>query len=250
MIKAIAIIPARFASTRFPGKPLVMINAKSMIMRVYEQALKAKSLKDVYVATDDVRIYDHVTENGGKVLMTSADHSSGTERCYEAFRILADQKKCFENEIVVNIQGDEPFIKPQQIDEITQLFEYEDTEIATLKKQISNEADIADPNCVKIVSDIHGQALYFSRSPIPFVRDPGEQVLKPGLYFRHIGLYAYRSDILNSICQISPSPLEIAEKLEQLRWLENGFKIRVGTTEYENIAIDTPEDLLKVTNIT
>lgn len=250
MIKAIAIIPARYASTRFPGKPLVMINAKSMIMRVYEQALKAKSLKDVYVATDDVRIYNHVTENSGKVLMTSADHSSGTERCYEAFRILVDQKKCFENEIIVNVQGDEPFIKPQQIDEITQLFEYEDTEIATLKKQISNEADIANPNCVKIVSDIHGQALYFSRSSIPFVRDPGEQVLKSGLYFRHIGLYAYRSDILTSICQISPSPLEIAEKLEQLRWLENGFKIRVGTTEYENIAIDTPEDLLKVTNIT
>ncbi|MGB4204495.1 MAG: 3-deoxy-manno-octulosonate cytidylyltransferase [Bacteroidales bacterium] len=250
MIKAIAIIPARYASTRFPGKPLVMINGKSMIMRVYEQALKAKSLKDVYVATDDVRIFDHVTENGGKVLMTSADHSSGTERCYETFGILLDQKRCSENEIIVNVQGDEPFISPQQIEEITQLFDNEDTEIATLKKQINNEADIADPNCVKIVCDIHGQALYFSRSPIPYIRDAGEQMLKPGLFFRHIGLYAYRSDILRSICQLRPSSLEMAEKLEQLRWLENGYKIRVGTSDYENISIDTPDDLLKVTNIT
>lgn len=250
MKKAIAIIPARFGSVRFPGKPLAMIHGKSMIMRVYEQALKAGSLKDVIVATDDQRIFDHVIQNSGKVLMTSVYHNSGTERCLEAFQILLDGKKCTDKEIIVNIQGDEPFIHPEQINELVGLFDQPGTEIATLKMKITNDADISNHNCVKVVTKICGQALYFSRSPIPFIRDSlRENQESKDLYYKHIGMYAYRSDILKSICQLKPSALEMAEKLEQLRWLEHGYKIRVKMTGYESVAIDTPDDLSKVTNI-
>ncbi len=250
MSKGIAIIPARFGSVRFPGKPLVMIHGKSMIMRVYEQALKAGSLKDVIVATDDQRIYDHVFQNNGKVLMTSVYHNSGTERCLEAFQILLAGKKCTDKEIIVNIQGDEPFIHPEQIDELVGMFGQPDTEIATLKKKITNDAEISNINCVKVVTKICGHALYFSRSPIPFLRDSlHENQENKDVYYKHIGMYAYRSDILQSICQLRPSKLEMAEKLEQLRWLEHGYNIRVKITGYESMAIDTPDDLSKVTNI-
>jgi 3-deoxy-manno-octulosonate cytidylyltransferase (CMP-KDO synthetase) len=250
MNQAIAIIPARYASSRFPGKPLLDIKGKSMIMRVYEQACKAHRLKDVFVATDDQRIFDHVNQSGGQAIMTSTHHSSGTERCLEAFRVLVHKKKCKANEIILNIQGDEPFIEPTQINSLVKLFERSEVEIASLIKKIADTEQLNNPDCVKVVAGKNLQALYFSRSPIPFIRDPNEKErLSPVLYFKHIGMYAYRSHILSQICNLPPTPLEKAEKLEQLRWLENGFSIHLEITEHESIAIDSPADLLKVTNI-
>ena len=251
MQKAIAIVPARYASSRFPGKPLVEINGKSMIMRVYEQAIKAGSLKDVYVATDDERIFSHVTENGGKVLMTSAHHSSGTERCLEAFETLKNLGKCMSSEVIVNIQGDGPFIKPEQINALVALFSNPEVKIASLMKKISNPEEHTDPNCVKVVTGKHKQALYFSRASLPYIRDENAGNLKSShTIYKHIGMYAYRSAVLQEICRFEPTPLEQAEKLEQLRWLGHGFTIHMEITEHESIAIDTPADLLKVTNIT
>jgi len=249
MRKAIAIIPARYASTRFPGKPLVEIKGKSMIMRVYEQALKASMLKEVYVATDDHRIYDHVTRQGGKAIMTAVHHTSGTERCLEAFYLLQKEKGFPDDEIIINIQGDEPFIHPDQIDSLIQLFARPEVNIASLMKIITDQAEIHNPACVKVVAGVHKQALYFSRSPVPFIRNDEENQNSPGIYFKHIGMYAYRSKVLEEICKLKPTPLETTEKLEQLRWLENGYTIHLETTEHESIAIDFPADLLKVTNI-
>ncbi|HHN48776.1 MAG TPA: 3-deoxy-manno-octulosonate cytidylyltransferase [Bacteroidales bacterium] len=250
MQKAIAIIPARYASTRFPGKPLVDIQGKSMIMRVYAQAAKADLLKNVFVATDDRRIYDHVIQHQGQAIMTAAHHNSGTERCLEAFGILVHKKKCTANEIILNIQGDEPFIEPAQIDALVKLFERPGVNIASLIKKMSGPEEINNPDCVKVVATQNLQALYFSRSPIPFIRDlDDEKRFSSGLYFKHIGMYAYRSHVLSEICSLQPSPLEKAEKLEQLRWLENGFSIHLELTAHESIAIDSPGDLLKVTNI-
>ena len=249
MRKAIAIIPARYASTRFPGKPLVEIKGKSMIMRVYEQALKASMLKDVYVATDDHRIYEHVARQGGKAIMTAVYHTSGTERCLEAFYLLQKEKILSDDEIIINIQGDEPFIHPDQIDSLIQLFARPEVNIASLMKSITDEAEINNPGCVKVVAGVHKQALYFSRSPVPFIRNAEENQNPPENYFKHIGMYAYRSKVLEEICKLKPAPLEITEKLEQLRWLENGYTIHMETTEHESIAIDSPADLLKVTNI-
>ncbi len=245
MQKAIAIIPARYASTRFPGKPLVDIKGKSMIMRVYEQAAKADLLKNVFVATDDRRIYDHVIQHQGQAIMTATHHNSGTERCLEAFGILVHKKKCTANEIILNIQGDEPFIEPAQIDALVKLFERPEVNIASLIKKMSDPEEIKNPDCVKVVASKNFQAMYFSRAAIPFSRDAKDKTP----YFRHIGMYAYRSQTLTRICNLEPSPLEMAEKLEQLRWLENGFTIHLETTEHESIAIDSPADLLKVTNI-
>lgn len=249
MKKAIAFIPARYASSRFPGKPLARINGKSMIMRVYEQATKAELLKDVFVATDDQRIFDHVSQYGAKVLMTSEHHNSGTERCLEAYGKLLANGLCTPDEIILNIQGDEPFIRPGQIDALVKMFSDPNIRIATLMKGITDAEELQNPGCVKVVCNRHGQALYFSRAPIPFHRDGIDADNFPkDMYYKHIGMYAFRSSTLAEICSLPASRLENIEKLEQLRWLEHGFSIHVEATHYESIAIDYPQDLLKVTN--
>lgn len=238
----IGIIPARYASTRFPGKPLAKINGKSMIQRVYEQV--SLVLKDVYVATDDKRIFDEVIRFGGKAVMTSDQHKSGTDRCFEAYTKINNDKK-----VIINIQGDEPFIHPSQLEAICQCFENENTQIATLVKPFKQEDKIEDlfnPNSPKVVLNKQNEAIYFSRSVIPYLRGiQQEDWLKNHTYFKHIGLYAYRADVLKEITLLPQSELEKAESLEQLRWIENGYRIKVGKTDIETIGIDTPEDLEK-----
>jgi 3-deoxy-manno-octulosonate cytidylyltransferase (CMP-KDO synthetase) len=237
----IGIIPSRFASTRFPGKPLADIGGKSMVQRVYEQA--SKVLTHVYVATDDMRIFDAVTKFGGKVVMTDSHHQSGTDRCAEAVKnISAQLDKTFE--VVVNIQGDEPFIAPEQIELLCRCFDNKLTDIATLVKPIDQNDIVFDPNKPKVVIGAQGQALYFSRSPIPHLRGiPQSEWHLKHTYLQHIGLYAYRTTILNAITVMPTSLLETAESLEQLRWIENGLRIAVEQTKHESIGIDTPEDL-------
>jgi 3-deoxy-manno-octulosonate cytidylyltransferase (CMP-KDO synthetase) len=225
------IIPARYASSRFPGKPLALIGNKPMIQRVYEQA--GKSLDLVYVATDDKRIYDTVINFGGKAIMTSPDHQSGTDRCAEAVnRITGETGKMID--IVINIQGDEPFIKPEQIDLLMKCFTGERVEIATLVRRSEPGEDIFDPNQPKVILNSKGDAIYFSRAAIPFIRDAEKS-----------DLYAYRTETLKKITLLARSPLEISESLEQNRWIENGFRIRTAVTLWENIGIDTPDDLEK-----
>jgi 3-deoxy-manno-octulosonate cytidylyltransferase (CMP-KDO synthetase) len=239
---AIGIIPARYGSTRFPGKPLIDIQGKSMIQRVYEQAKKVSSLSKVIVATDDQRIYDAVIAFGGEVVMTSENHQSGTDRCKEA---LNNSGGSFD--VVVNIQGDEPFIDPEQIAQVVQAFADENTEIATLVKLIEDSEELFNPNKPKVLIDENDFAIYFSRAVLPYQRGV-EQIdwIENFNYYKHIGLYAYRSDVLDEITQISPSRLELAEGLEQLRWIENGYKIKVAITETESISIDAPEDLKQI----
>ncbi len=239
-MRVIGIIPARYGSTRFPGKPLAMIGEKTMIRRTYEQALRS-SLDDVVVATDDERILQEVQSFGGKAVMTRSDHRSGTDRCREALDLTGDP--C---EAVVNIQGDEPFIDPRQIDQVAELIRHEDVGIATLARKISDPERLSNPNTVKVVLDRQGNALYFSRHPIPYVRGTElQQWLQKTNFYQHIGLYAYRSDVLHRITEMSAGVLEQAESLEQLRWLENGLRIRVAVTELApTYAIDTPDDLL------
>jgi 3-deoxy-manno-octulosonate cytidylyltransferase (CMP-KDO synthetase) len=240
MSALLAIIPARYASTRFPGKPLADIKGKSMIQRVYEQVGKASRITGVVVATDNLLIYDHVKAFGGNVVMTSEKHPSGTDRCYEA---LALQKEKFD--YVINIQGDEPFIEPEQIDLLAGALNG-DTEIATLAKRITDADSLFNPNVVKVVFSKEGRALYFSRSPIPHQRNkPESDWPAHGIFYKHIGMYAYRSDILERITQLPVSPLEAAESLEQLRWLENGYSITVMETHRESLGIDVPEDISK-----
>lgn len=243
-LKFVAIIPARYASTRFPGKPLVNIGGKTMIQRVYEQV--SKSINAIYVATDDKRIYDTVIAFGGKAIMTSNLHPSGTDRCYEAYTQINENF-----DVIINIQGDEPFIQPEQIEELKKCFDSKGTQIATLVKAIKNEdASLFNPNCPKVVIDKNNNALYFSRSPIPFLRGLNEKVwVNEHIYFKHIGIYAYCSEILKEIVQLPRTTLEIAESLEQLRWLENGYHIKVGYTDVESMGIDTPEDLEKANNL-
>jgi 3-deoxy-manno-octulosonate cytidylyltransferase (CMP-KDO synthetase) len=242
-LRFVAIIPARYASTRFPGKPLVKIGQKTMIQRVYEQVFKV--LNDVYVATDDQRIFEHVQDFGGNVIMTSEQHKSGTDRCYEAFTKLPKQF-----DVVINVQGDEPFIQPEQIIALQNCFEDVSTDIATLAKVfIANDGfeTLQNPNSPKLIVNKRDEAMYFSRSVIPFVR--GAEInnwLSNHSYLKHVGIYAYRANILAEITQLEQTPLEIAESLEQLRWLENGYRIKVGYTDVETIGIDTPEDLEKV----
>jgi 3-deoxy-manno-octulosonate cytidylyltransferase (CMP-KDO synthetase) len=244
----LGIIPARYASSRFPGKPLAMIGRKSMIQRVYEQASKAYSLVDVIVATDDTRIYEHIVSFGGKVFMTDTKHPSGTDRCNEVVQKLKSQGKSFD--VVVNIQGDEPFINPDQIDHLCMAFNRKKTEIATLIKPIREIEELNNPNVVKVVKQNNGQALYFSRYAIPYFRGENmDKALGKTDYFKHIGIYAYRLDVLSKLCELPKSKLEETESLEQLRWLENGFNIQTETTDFESIAVDTPADLLKLTNI-
>ena len=242
-LRFVGIIPARFASTRFPGKPLVNIAGKTMIERVYEQVSKA--LTDVYVATDDKRIFDAVLAFGGKAIMTSDKHRSGTDRCYEAFSKLEEWF-----DVVINVQGDEPFIQPEQIVELQRCFEEPETQIATLAKKITKKDGLEflqNPNNPKLVVNKQNEALYFSRSVIPYRRgaEPENWIsLHP--YLKHVGIYAYRADVLHELTLLEQSPLEIAESLEQLRWLENGYRIKVGFTDVETIGIDTPEDMEKV----
>ncbi|MCC9138364.1 3-deoxy-manno-octulosonate cytidylyltransferase [Pontibacter silvestris] len=240
-MKVLGIIPARYASTRFPGKPLTLINGKSMIQRVYEQAKKSR-LADVIVATDDNRILEHVTGFGSKAVMTSNHHQSGTDRCFEAYQL---NNSAFD--VIINIQGDEPFIKPEQIDLIAACFENPATQLATLIKKVTSAEELFNVNSPKVVISQQKEALYFSRQPIPYCRNiPNDIWHKQHTYYKHIGIYGYRVDILEMITKLPPSALELAESLEQLRWLENGFRITTALTKFETIGIDTPEDLLKV----
>lgn len=244
MSKIIGIIPARYASTRFPGKPLVDIGGKSMIQRVYEQSSKSKLLADVVVATDDEKIKEHVLSFGGKVVMTGSHHQSGTDRCFEAI-----EKFAANTDVVINIQGDEPFIQPEQIDIAAKCFENPEVKIATLAKKLNSNTDLFNPNVPKVIIDKNGFAVYFSRHAIPYLRGKDQsQWEKLHTYYKHIGLYAYRKDTLSEITRLQQSPLELAESLEQLRWVENGYKIKVETTDYESVAIDAPEDLKKLEN--
>ncbi len=243
-MEVLILIPARYASTRFPGKPLAMIGGKPMVQHVVEKA--AAVSENVYVATDDGRIYDCVIGFGGKAVMTSAEHRSGTDRCYEAYRHVVEQtgKKY---DVVVNIQGDEPFIQPEQVKALVACFEDDKVEIATLAKRFERNADIFDPNKVKVVCSAKGTALYFSRSAIPFCRGIEKECwLEMTPFYKHVGMYAYRPEVLKEITALPQGRLEKAESLEQLRWLENGYTIAVRETAHESIGIDTPEDLKRV----
>lgn len=241
-MKFLAIIPARYASTRFPGKPLAMLGGKTVIQRVYEQV--AGVLDDAVVATDDKRIYEAVKAFGGKVEMTSTEHRSGTDRCYEAYC-----KQGAAYDVVVNVQGDEPFIQAHQLETLKACFEDPATEIATLVKPFTVEDGLAaleNPNSPKVVLDGSSHALYFSRSVIPYLRNvPREAWLAHHTFYKHIGIYAFRAEVLQAVTALPQSSLELAESLEQLRWLENGYKIGVGITSTETIGIDTPEDLAR-----
>lgn len=239
-MKFIGIIPARYQSTRFPGKPLALINNKPMIQWVYENVVKAVS--DVWVATDDERIFKAVENFGGKAVETLSTHQSGTDRCAEAARIIA-KKTNFD--VVINVQGDEPFIQAQQIELLKSCFAT-GAEIATLIKRIDTVGELFNPNRPKVVTDNQLNALYFSRSTIPFVRGAdNENWLTEHTFWAHIGMYAYKTDVLQKISNLKQGKLELAESLEQLRWLENGFKIKTAITEHQSIGIDTPEDLIQ-----
>lgn len=243
-IKVAGVIPARYASTRFPGKPLADINGKSMIQRVYEQVIQA--LEHVYVATDDQRIFDAVQAFGGAAIMTREDHQSGTDRIAEAVeKIHAETDSQFD--IIINIQGDEPFIQPSQILDLVDCFDEPMVDIATLIKPIEEEGVLFSSNSPKVVTGVDGRALYFSRSPIPYARNCGTKAwFEKHKYFKHIGIYGYRTEKLFEITKLPQSPLELAESLEQLRWLENGYTIQTAVTDFEGLAVDTPEDLEKV----
>lgn len=241
-MKILAIIPARYASSRFPGKPLALVNGKPMIQRVYEQA--SKTFEYVCVATDDQRIYDAVTGFGGKAVMTSEKHNSGTDRCFEALQNYSKESG-MAFDIVINVQGDEPYIQPQQLKLLEECFSDPSTDIATLVKRVRDKEEFLNPNAPKVIVDSNHNALYFSRAAIPYPRDKEitqEYVANTKLY-RHIGLYGYKSSVLEKICAMEQSFLETTEKLEQLRWLENGMKIKVAETQFETYAVDTPQDL-------
>ena len=236
-MKFIGIIPARYASSRFPGKPLAMLGGKMVIERVVEQV--SSILDNVYVATDDQRIYDAVTGFGGRAIMTRTDHQSGTDRIREAYEKIGE-----DFDVIINIQGDEPFIQRSQIKTVMDCFNDENTQIATLGKLFTTMEAVRNPNSPKIVLDNNGYAMYFSRSVIPFVRNVDEKEwINKYPFMKHIGLYAYRSNVLKEITELPQSSLELAESLEQLRWLQNGYKIKVGTTDVETVGIDTPDDL-------
>ena len=243
-MKYIAIIPARYASTRFPGTPLAMLGGKPVIRRVYE--LVAGVLDEAVVATDDERIRAAVEAFGGKVVMTSPDHRSGTDRCREAYDKVCAAGGC-DYDVVVNVQGDEPFIRPEQLEAVKRCFDDPATDIATLVKPFT-EADglaaLENPNSPKVVLDARSRALCFSRSVIPYLRGiPREEWLARHTFYKHIGLYAFRAEALRAVTALPPSSLEVAESLEQLRWLENGYRIGVGICDVETVGIDTPEDL-------
>ncbi len=239
-MKFIAIIPARYASTRFPGKPLADMGGKPMIQRVYEQVKRA--VHDVWVATDDSRIFETVKAFGGKAVMTSTEHRSGTDRIQEAYSKIGE-----DFDVVINVQGDEPFIQPEQIESLKECFDSKDVELATLVKPFKKEDGfdvLFNPNSPKVVINKKSEAIYFSRSIVPYIRDAHHtEWLDKHTFYKHIGMYAYRVDVLKEITQLPQSSLEKAESLEQLRWIENGYRIRVGYTDVETIGIDTPEDM-------
>jgi len=244
MSSILGIIPSRYSSTRFPGKPLVDIDGKTMVQRVYEQAKAAKLLADVIVATDNEAIYNHIVSFGGKVVMTGVNTASGTDRCAEVIAKIEEKY-----DFVINIQGDEPFIHPEQIDELASVLK-PGVELATLVMKTNNIEDILNKNIVKVVLNAKSEALYFSRSPIPYLRNYNEADWGQNHDFlRHVGIYAYGVDVLNKYSTLIPSSLEKAESLEQLRWLENGYKMSTKETNYQSYGIDTPQDLLNVLNI-
>lgn len=246
-MKFIGIIPARYHSTRFPGKPLAKIEGKTMINHVYEQAVKCDVFSRVIVATDDERIFQNVEDFGGKVLITSNKHESGTARCNEVAGKLLNNREIEKSDIIINIQGDEPMINPEQIKSVAECFTDEGVQIATLAKIINSDDDLFNPNVVKVIIDEFDNAIYFSRTPLPFVRGKDHnEWLSMHTFYKHIGLYGYRAEILNDICKLNASPLEIMESLEQLRWIANGYKIKVKITEHETTSIDTPDDLSKL----
>jgi len=236
-MKYIAIIPARYASTRFPGKPLAVLGGKTVIQRVYEQV--SSLLDEVYVATDDERIFQAVESFGGRAVMTRTDHKSGTDRIEEVAEKIGSDA-----DVIINVQGDEPFIQPSQIETLMHLFDAPETQIGTLGKRFETIEGVENPNSPKIVTDNRGFALYFSRSPIPYVRGIDRNLwLEAYPFLKHLGIYAYRREVLREVTQLPQGRLEKAESLEQLRWLENGYRIRVGLTDVETVGIDTPEDL-------
>lgn len=246
-MKVLGIIPSRYASTRFPGKPLADICGKSMVQRVYEQANATPDVEMVVVATDDNRIVRHVKSFGGNVMLTGSNHANGTSRCHEVVEKLKKQGRYFD--VVMNIQGDEPMIQPEQIKQLIAFFQDKTTDIATLAHPIREVEQLMNPNAVKVVSGVQKQALYFSRQAIPFVRgEKPENWLGRIGFYKHLGIYAYRTAVLNKIVLLPPGSLEQTEKLEQLRWLENGFVVKVGITDYEGVGVDTPEDIAKLIN--
>ncbi len=243
MPHVLVVIPARYESTRFPGKPLAMIHGKTMIQRVYEQAQRATLVNEVIVATDDQRIFDHVLSFGGKVEMTDKNHSSGTDRCAEV------SKKNYQAQIIINIQGDEPMIDPEDINKVIRpLMKVNGANITTLATPIKTTADLLDPHVVKVVFSPGKNALYFSRNPIPYQRNtPRNDWIKHHNYYKHLGIYGFRQSALFVLSALPPSKLEKAEALEQLRWLEAGYQIHIDTTENDSIGVDTPEDLKRLT---
>jgi 3-deoxy-manno-octulosonate cytidylyltransferase (CMP-KDO synthetase) len=259
MTSITGIIPTRYASTRFPGKPLADIGGKTMIHRVYEQAMLAKTLTEVIVATDDARIYDEVKSFGGNVVITSPEHTNGTERC-------AEVAKGIKTDVIINIQGDEPFIKPEQIDLLANIFTLKNVKIGTLIKIQPFNEELQNPARVKVVVNSEMDAMYFSRSIIPHVHHQSHFTVTGFMaklgdnhydkdahsthtFYKHVGIYGYRKDVLAKIVKLPPSPLEKAEQLEQLRWLENGFSIKCAITEFETLSIDTPEDLMAIQHL-
>lgn len=244
-MKFIAIIPARYASTRFPGKPLADMGGKPMIQRVYEQV--AKAVEEVWVATDDDRIFDAVESFGGKAVMTSPEHKSGTDRIYEAYGKVGAGY-----DVVLNVQGDEPFIQPQQIKALIACFDTPEVQLATLVKPFRKEDgfdSLFNANSPKVVINRNNEAIYFSRSIIPYIRDVHHiEWLDNHVFYKHIGMYAYRADVLKEITRLPQSLLEKAESLEQLRWIENGYRIKIGYTDIETVGIDTPEDMERALN--
>jgi len=232
-MNVVGIIPSRYKSTRLPGKPLIDILGKSMIQRVYEQCASCSKLTDVIVATDDNRILNHVLEFGGKAIITSENHETGTERCNEVAENLNTQF-----DVIVNIQGDEPYINPLQIDEVIRLFNNPKTQIATLAKEINTLESIKNKNTPKVMFDRKRNAINFSREI--------SNISTEKMYYKHIGIYAYKKEILKKICQLPKSKNEIKEQLEQLRWLDNNYKIKIGITNFETLSVDTPEDIEKI----
>ena len=242
-MKIIGIVPARFGSTRFPGKPLADVNGKSMIQRVYEQCLQSKLLSRLVIATDDERIMNHIREFGGEAIITSPQHISGTDRCAEVLEKIGAEHW----DAVINIQGDEPYIHPEQIDLLCSTLSENETRISTLVKKISSTDELFNHNNVKVILNKRGEAVYFSRSPVPYNRNfPEQEWLKHSTYYKHIGIYGYRTSALHEITRLAKTNLEVTESLEQLRWIENGYVIRAEITSMESISIDTPDDLLKV----
>lgn len=244
-MKIIAIIPARYASTRFPGKPLALIADKPMIQHVYERAVATGLFEKVIVATDSDKIADCVTGFGGEFVMTNPNHQSGTDRCGEVVNSLST-----DFDVVINIQGDEPMIKKEQLQQLVNIFKEPAAEIGTLKKALTSIEEVLNPNVVKLITNISGKAIYFSRSPIPFVRNhTSTDWLQHQKFYKHLGLYGYRTAVLKKLVDLKPSELELSESLEQLRWLENGYNIYVAETEFESIGVDTPEDLEKLKDV-